>query len=222
MSSTYLSQCRHCTFPIEHCICEQGKEITIPSSINIHLLFHPRELEKRNSTGRLLKHCCDIPSSKWHRLKNQQQSQAFTDFGLLYPADDAIPLSSDAMENHKGLLIIDGTWQESQKMLRQSPWLNTLPKYRLMEPDLNHKLSAKAHCNNKDTSNSNRKITSSDLTMSQFQLRRNQKDNGLCTLEAFALSLKALGHTQSCQDLLQFLQIFQSRYLDLRQAGLLK
>lgn len=54
----------------------------------------------------------------------------------------------------KTLIILDATWQEARKMLRQSPYLKTAKRFSLAE-----------------------------TPKSQFSLRRNQIEGGLCTLE---------------------------------------
>ena len=201
-----LSFCTACTLPQNHCICCQAPELNLP--INGHILFHPRELERRNSTGRLMKHCLHVPSSSWHRLKNQQQANLFKGYHLLYPCDntdntnnqtdDLTPktltstldqTAESTKHGIKGLLLLDATWQESQKMMRQNPWLMQLPKFSLATIE------------------------------SQYRLRRNQSESGLCTLESLAHALQALNHRQSSQDLLQFFHIFQSAYLEARQSG---
>ena len=186
--------CIQCTLPESHCICESAPNLTFPSQVSV--LFHPRELERRNSTGRLLKRCCHIESHTWHRLKNEQLSQKFQDFALIYPEEESSqPCSSQSAPSEnavKGYLWIDATWQESKKMLRQSPWLNLLPKYSLK------------------------------ATSSQYLLRRNQTSEGLSTMESMALWLAEQNQTKSSQDLLHFFQLFQDRFLTARNAGLFK
>lgn len=110
---------------------------------------------------------------------------------MVYPETDTKnhqPLPS----NIEGFLWIDSTWQESQKMLRQSPWLNALPKYPLSsEP-------------------------------SQYKLRRNQKQTGLSTMESMAIWLQQQKQPKAGQDLLHFFNLFQDRYLAAREAGMFK
>ena len=182
-----------------HCICQWAPNITLPQPCA--LLFHPNELHKRSNTGRLLKSTTDIQSATWHRLKNTQLENAFSNYALLYPADE-LETNTDASiqyqaqpqttQSTKGLLIIDATWQQSQKMLRQSPWLKNLPRVSL------------------------------GSIQSQYQLRRNQQDQGLSTLESLAYWLIEQNQRNCGQELLHFLQTFQTAYLKARQAGLFK
>ena len=133
-------------------------------------------------------------------MKNQQQADEFKDYHLLYPCDNVDGTSKttekntvknlvNTQHNIKGLLLIDATWQESQKMMRQSPWLMQLPKFSLQTIE------------------------------SQYRLRRNQSESGLCTFESLAHALQALNHRQSSQDLLQFFHLFQNAFLEARQSG---
>jgi DTW domain-containing protein YfiP len=193
---------------MQSCLCGLAPVLTLPSKT--HILFHPRELERRNSSGRLLKHCLNIPSSPWHRLKNNQYESIFEGYWLLYPADIKSNTSNtgtsqvaqakdpQASTPPKGFLWIDATWQESRKMLNQSPWLNKLPKY-----------AVSAHLENK-------------LPPSQYTLRRNQTQQGLSTIETFSYWLYEQNQIKSAQDLLSFFNQFQTAFLAARHSGFLK
>ncbi len=160
------------------------------------MLFHPREIHKRNSSGRLLKMISNVQHDTWHRLKNEQLSQKYQDYCLIYPDhENTQNITTDNEINnqdYKGFLWIDSTWQQSQKMLRQSPWLNKLPKKTIVGP------------------------------VSNYKLRRNQKDGGLSTLESMAYWLKSENKHEQAQELLQFFQTYQDTFLKVRLAGLLK
>jgi DTW domain-containing protein YfiP len=188
---------------------------------NTHILFHPRELERRNSSGRLLKHCLNIPNTKWHRLKNAQLESEFKDYALLYPTDNQSNVSSDNLAlsqkqdkalKPKGYLWIDATWQESRKMLNQSPWLNRLPKYAISA----HTVSS---LNSLDS------VILKPATIlphSQYKLRRNQTEQGLCTIESFSYWLYEQNQVKSAKDLLNFFNQFQTAFLAARNFGLFK
>jgi DTW domain-containing protein YfiP len=198
---TNISFCVDCTLPLQSCLCRFAPSLTLPSKT--HILFHPRELERRNSSGRLLKHCFNIPSTRWHRLKNNQLESIFDGYALLYPADINSKQTSLQIDQHpavpaKGFLWIDATWQESRKMLNQSPWLNKLPKY-----------AVSAHLTNR-------------LPASQYTLRRNQTPQGLSTIETFSYWLYEQNQPKSGQDLLNFFNQFQTAFLAARNSGLFK
>ena len=136
--------------------------------------------------------CSDIQSNTWHRLKNSQQEAKFKNYCLIYPqsADAECPAVNE--QTFEGYLWIDSTWQESQKMLRQSPWLKNLPRKTIQGPP------------------------------SDYKLRRNQKDGGLSTLESLAYWLEGENQPATAKELLQFFHIFQDAFLKARLAGLLK
>jgi len=186
--------CIHCTLPTSYCVCAISPSIKLPE--NCSILFHPRELARRNSTGRLLKMCTNIQSIPWHRLDNEKLEARFKNHYLIYPQESSnlpsIEPDKDENTNTGGFLWIDSTWQESHKMLRQSPWLKNMRKYSIKD------------------------------TQSTYKLRRNQTQNGLSTLECLAYWLNEQNRSNQSKELLQFFQIFQEAFLHARQAGLLK
>lgn len=138
--------------------------------------------------------CCKIPSQSWHRLNNDFLAKHYSGYHLLYPGDQ---YSSTLSDNPKPnlhtdkFLLLDATWQESRKILRQSKWLNTLPKYAISQAP------------------------------SHYQLRRNQTPEGLSTIESMAHCLFALNQTIQGQELINFFNAYQQAFLTARQAGLL-
>lgn len=54
---------------------------------------------------------------------------------LLFPSQDAQPVDAQMGSQIKRLWLIDGTWQQANKMLRQSSWLQQLPSLQLSEYD---------------------------------------------------------------------------------------
>ncbi|MBM7074478.1 DTW domain-containing protein [Shewanella sp. 202IG2-18] len=68
--------------------------------------------------------------------------------------------------------MLDGTWQEAQKIFNKSPYLKELPKVKI------------------ETS-----------TESIYQLRRNQRGNGLCTAESVIELLRIKGNEMTANQL---------------------
>ena len=136
--------------------------------MNIYLLTHSRELERKTNTGKLVKEAlgesCHI--FEWQRkLPNAELLQHIQggNIALLYPhADSQEVTMQDALID--SYILIDATWQEAQKMYNHSPYLHGLPKVSL-KPD----------------------------KPSIYSLRRNQKETGLCTAEC----VSALLHTKN-------------------------
>ena len=148
------------------------KSNTLPT---IFLLTHQRELKKKTNTGRLvidtLGHHAKIII--WERtqpnaelLENIKEGN----IALLYPTESSELVADSPTINR--YIILDGTWQEAQKIYNKSPYLKNLPTVRI-------EASQK----------------------SAYTLRRNQKENGLCTAECVIATLRARGHEQSANDL---------------------
>jgi len=136
--------------------------------LHIYLLTHPREQLRKTNTGILAadvlaNHCRVItwqrttPDSALLDSINQQS------IALIYPCEDGIEL--EPANTFDALIILDGTWQEAQKMYNQSPYLHDL-----------------------------KKITIQASQSSIYTLRRNQKQDGLCTAECVIEILRSNGH----------------------------
>ncbi|GIU16092.1 MULTISPECIES: DTW domain-containing protein [unclassified Shewanella] len=144
--------------------------------MQVILLTHEREATRPTNTGNLAvklfpNYCQRV---MWSRVAPSAELLAKlqqADTALLFPEDDTddTQVSSEQSMNKiqqlsqrehkfkslpKTLVILDATWQEARKMLRQSPYLKTAKTFSLTHsPE------------------------------SQFNLRRNQIEGGLCTIE---------------------------------------
>lgn len=133
------------------------------------LLTHSRELSKKTATGPLIKHClplqCDI--IEWSRTSADPRITQELDplkTLLIYPHEknnSGIKIEQGEIAQFDTFIILDGTWQEARKMYNRSPYLHNLVHYTL-EVDYS----------------------------SSYQLRRNQKNIGLCTAEVAIELLK--------------------------------
>ncbi|BBB26340.1 conserved hypothetical protein [Amphritea japonica ATCC BAA-1530] len=89
---------------------------------------------------------------------------------LLYPTDDSKAVSAEC--DFESYIVIDGTWQEAQKIYNKSPYLKDLPKVKI------------------ETS-----------IESIYKLRRNQRPNCLCTAESVIELHKAKGFAETADEL---------------------
>jgi len=143
--------------------------------MNIFLLTHQRERFKHTNTGSLV---VDVLGDKahvivWNRVTPDPDLLKYIGEGsiaLLYPSDDS-QLVSEA-SNFQNYIIIDGTWQEAQKIYNRSPYLKGLP-------------SVKIQTNKPST----------------YNLRRNQREGCLCTAECAIEILKIRGFSMLANDL---------------------
>ena len=154
--------------------------------MQIILLTHEREVTRPSNTGQLALNAFPNYCQRviWARtapdeaLINLLQSD---DCALLFPGEaqgeqtDAAmqPLSGIVDKNSnllpKTVVILDATWQEARKMIRRSEYLKDARKYSL-----------------------------SSQKDSQFTLRRNQVEGGLCTVECIIELFKLANmHTEA-------------------------
>ncbi len=143
-----------------------------PTSVQIILLTHERELERPTNTGKLALEGdtgAAIRRLVWQRtapdpglLETLQQPGC----GLVYPQSEMSGEAASALslEECETFVLLDGTWQEARKMFNRSPYLKPLPSVELAAE-----------------------------RPSQFTLRRNQRDGGLCTVECIIEILRAKG-----------------------------
>ncbi|WP_445946145.1 DTW domain-containing protein [Shewanella sp.] len=165
------------------------------------LLTHSRELERPSNTGKLvhtvLENTTDMQvcTVVWQRKQPCAQllAQLATEsWALLYPGSETVAacevlqscsigsLKMPLNRSVKGLVLLDATWQEAQKMYNQSPYLHQLTKMLIEQ-----------------------------TKPSVYRLRRNQKDYGLCTAECISAILCYLGLHSQAKQLLQDLEAMQ-------------
>ncbi|QSX38820.1 DTW domain-containing protein [Shewanella sedimentimangrovi] len=149
--------------------------------MEILLLTHERELGRSDNSGQLALQL--FPQLCRRLLWQRRQPLVLPTSGtyLLYPADADEPrIAADELAETDQVIILDGTWQEAHKMLRQSPWLRVLPRVSL-----------------------------SQLPPSRFRLRRNQREDGLCTAECIAALWQASGRQQQALTLMEQFELWQ-------------
>ena len=167
MSSLFNISCRIRTNNLE--------QLNPNYPVKIFLLTHQRERFKNTNTGTLV---VEVLGEKaqvviWDRVMPDPELLRTIDEGsiaLLYPsADSQLVSEASGFENY---IIIDGTWQEAQKIYNRSPYLKDLPAVKIQ---------------------ANR--------ASDYNLRRNQKEGGLCTAECAVEILKARGFSVLADEL---------------------
>lgn len=85
-------------------------------------------------------------------------------------------------------VLLDATWPEARKMFRKSPYLDKLPVLSLQSAQL-----------------------------SNYKLRRSQRDTHFCTSEVAAMCLALAGDTLAAQALDAYLDVFTDHYLQAKQ-----
>lgn len=85
-------------------------------------------------------------------------------------------------------VLLDATWPEARKMFRKSPYLDKLPVLSLQAKQL-----------------------------SNYKLRRSQRDTHFCTSEVAAMCLALSGDALAAQTLEAYLDVFTHHYLQAKQ-----
>ncbi|HCM06027.1 MAG TPA: hypothetical protein DIC30_08480 [Oceanospirillales bacterium] len=137
LSPFYCAHCTRCRLPEYACACEQIIHTELP--FKIMLCSHIKEWQRNDNTGQwavLSSH--SIERYRWHRKPELIQPNLHADFDLnntttplghflLFPGEGSQAISQ-LKQPITHLWVIDGTWQEAQKMLNQSHWLKSLPQ----------------------------------------------------------------------------------------------
>lgn len=143
--------------------------------MKITLLTHFKEFDKRSNTGRLV---VDVLGSaaeqvRWDRMNPPARLLEEIEAG-------GVALIYPGAENeHDGdlsgitnCILIDGTWHEARKIHQRSPYLQTI-----------------------------RRICLKTDEKSVYNLRKNQKDFGLCTAECVIRVLRLAGNFVAAEEL---------------------
>ena len=136
--------------------------------MKITLLTHFKEFEKRSNTGRLV---VDVLGSaaeqvRWDRMEPPARLVEEIEAGGV-----ALVYPGATSENDRNIsgisqfVIIDGTWHEARKIHQRSPYLQRI-----------------------------RRIGLTTGEKSMYNLRKNQKESGLCTAECVIEVLRLSGN----------------------------
>jgi DTW domain-containing protein len=127
------AMCPHCGRPQSVCYC---RHLTpIETATRVLLLQHPRERDVPTGTAFMASLC--LVNSSLHVGVDWSESaalrQALADPSrrpiLLYPGEGAIDVSRNPPAGPVTLVVLDGTWWQTRKVLRINPMLAALPRY---------------------------------------------------------------------------------------------
>ena len=137
--------------------------------MKIFLLTHERELHRVTNTGALAIDDSNeiVERIVWDRVNPNKGLMELIENNealLLYSKGES---SSAIIQAYENIVIIDSTWQESQKIFNQSSYLKTAPQFTLNTPN-----------------------------DSLYKLRGNQPKGGLCTIECIIEVLRIKGENK--------------------------
>lgn len=171
-SGKLRAQCPRCERPLKACLCQW----VAPTANETPLLIlqHPLEVKQAKGSARLLQlslHQCRTLIGECFDHSDLQASLApqgrLQQTVLLYPAHAALPAPSVSAHTlvpaQTRLVVLDGTWRKSLRMLHLNPLLQGLPRLSL-HPD----------------------------APSRYLIRKARRPDQLSTLEATCMALAAL------------------------------
>jgi DTW domain-containing protein YfiP len=124
--------CAACRRPSTVCYC---RHITkVPTRTRIVVLQHPRERDMPIGTARMATLC--LPNAELHEgirwdaaALDRILADATRTPVLLYPGGGAIDVMRDPPKGPLTLVVVDGTWSQAKKIVRENPRLQALPRY---------------------------------------------------------------------------------------------
>jgi DTW domain-containing protein YfiP len=129
-------RCAACDLPLPTCLCD----LVTPTAnrVGVLLLQHPLEAREAKGSARLLKLSlarCRVEigdrfdESTLATLLHGEGGRSV----LLYPDDDEAAASGPVSTSvPTQLVVLDGTWRKSLRMLKSNPLLQTLPRLRIV------------------------------------------------------------------------------------------
>jgi len=197
------ARCDGCGLRVELCICAKLPTFTIET--RLHLTLHCQEVRKPSGTARLLRRL--IPASEFSTYgdgRNAEQSAASHSAVhetrlleplptlVLYP-DLSAPTLNQVSQEVRGpvrLVVPDGTWVQTRRWRRRDSTWSTARVVRI------------------------------DDQQTDYQLRRSESPERLCTFEAVAFALGHLESQQLASDLLVWFEFWKRKALASRVGGL--
>jgi DTW domain-containing protein YfiP len=152
---TRRALCAACLRPRQTCICHWVTAFS--NQVEVLILQHPMEVSNAKGSARLLH--LSLANSRLEvgeRFDPMQLQAMLTPERrnvLLYPdTEDAAlglsrpePFDAAWLQTPLRLVVLDGTWRKSRKMLYLNPLLQSLPRMPLRETPPSHYLIRKAH-----------------------------------------------------------------------------
>ena len=128
------ARCERCGLPASTCLCALAPRVD--NEVEVLVLQHPREAAEAKGSARLLglalARCRVVvgevfePAALLELLGGDVSGNA-----LLYPADSQETAELSFFPRLRRLVVLDGTWRKSLRMLHANPLLQTLPRWSI-------------------------------------------------------------------------------------------
>lgn len=196
-------RCAGCRLVPSHCLC--ALRPCVPTHAAVCLLMADIEPLKPSNTGWLIADVVpDTFAFGWARTETDPallalladpQWQPYVVFPGEFVAAERVVTQVQVTTAQAGqprkrplFVLLDGTWAEARKMFRKSPYLDHLPVLSLQPEQI-----------------------------SNYRLRRSNRDDHFCTSEVAALCMELAGEPQAAQALETYLEVFSTHYLNAKQ-----
>lgn len=161
------ARCERCERPTAGCYCAFLSRID--TETRIVLLQHPREEDVAIGTARMASLC--LANSELHVLTHIDERSALAHTIqdparpaiLLYPGEEARDIVAEPPQGPVTLVVVDGTWSLTKKLVKLNPMLQKLPRYAFAPP-----------------------------RPSEYRIRKEPAENCVATIEALVHVLTAL------------------------------
>jgi len=127
-------RCARCELPARTCLC--ALVAPVRNDVDVLVLQHPDEVREAKGSTRLLRLSlgrCRVVVGE--RFEPEQLCDLLggdvSGSALLYPADTVTGTLAGSKLAPSRLVVLDGTWRKSLKMLHANPLLQTLPRWSL-------------------------------------------------------------------------------------------
>lgn len=152
--------------------------------MKIFLLTHERELLRPSNTGGLAKNVAPeiVERIIWARNTPDPALLSAINNENTVLLYPVDDADTAPIESFENIILLDATWQEARKMFNKSPYLKNLPRAHIKPRQI-----------------------------SQYQLRRNQPEGGLCTAECVVEILITKNHIDIAERLDTAFIIFNSK-----------
>ena len=154
--------CLKCFRPCSHCLCD----VLTPfeAHCNVLILQHPAERRKYYSTAKLVTNLiCNSKRIRGLEFSAEEISRQFKSNKtyLMYPSAEAVDCVDIPLNSNDTVIVVDGTWIEARKILYKSPHLKSFQHLTFKAP-----------------------------LVSNYQIRKQPKENYLSTIESIGHLLK--------------------------------
>ena len=120
--------CGRCERPASTCLCA-ALPAPLPHATELLILQHPAEAGHAKNTAAFL--LLGLQSARLLRGEVFDPSLGAAGTALLYPGADAAAAGPPGATPPRRLILLDGSWRQSRRLLAANPWLAALPRLSL-------------------------------------------------------------------------------------------